>query len=229
MSEVIWYRDPVGFVRPDALTVFVPTPAMSPEEQLNAILRFSIYAAALVFLVRRTATPIVVATFVAALTWGLNEVRENSEAPRSGGGGGDIESRDAFSQPLDYGGHDDHGTLANRGNRGGYCTRPTLDNPFMNVLTSDSVTTPQRAEACDVASDNVQREMETYFSHNLYRDSDDPLDRRTSSRQFYTMPVTTIPGDQTAFARFLWGAGPTCKEGNGGRCAALNDNRHTLR
>jgi hypothetical protein len=101
--------------------------------------------------------------------------------------------------------------------------RPTLNNPFMNVLSTDSTLRPRRPRACDPTREDVQAEMESFFAHNLYRDSDDPLDRRTSSRQFYTMPVTTVPGDQSAFARFLYGSvGRTCKEGNGARCSALN-------
>jgi hypothetical protein len=39
------------------------------------------------------------------------------------------------------------------------------------------------------------------------------------------MPSTTIPNDQTAFAKWLYLSPPTCKEGNGAQCVANNYER----
>ena len=33
-------------------------------------------------------------------------------------------------------------------------------------------------------------------------------------RQFYTMPISSVPNDQTAFANWLYGTENTCKEGS---------------
>ena len=48
----------------------------------------------------------------------------------------------------------------------------------------------------------------------------DIYNNRNSQRQYYTMPNTQIPNDQTSFARWLYATPPSCKEGNGLQCAA---------
>jgi Family of unknown function (DUF5762) len=199
-GELIWYDDIRGFLSDDRLLKFVPEPSMSPDEQLNAAMRFALYLAAILMIARRSLTPVFIVVVVGALTWGMHDAQKRDQEKRKG-----------MLEALDM--------VETR--HAGVCTRPTLDNPFMNVLSSDPVKRPTRPRACDTTRSDIKKKMESLFAHNLYRDSDDPFDRNTSSRQFYTMPVTTIPGDQTAFATWLYGTGTTCKEGNGGRCAAL--------
>jgi hypothetical protein len=53
---------------------------------------------------------------------------------------------------------------------------------------------------------------------------DDLFNRNTSQRQFYTTPVTTIPNDQTGFARWLYKLPETCKE-NQSNCLKYEDIR----
>lgn len=89
------------------------------------------------------------------------------------------------------------------------CRRPTAHNPFMNPLVYDD---PKQPGACDVADPQVRRESKRHFESNLYRDVSDVFHRVASDRQYYTVPVTTTPNDQTRFARWLYDAGPTCKE-----------------
>jgi len=36
--------------------------------------------------------------------------------------------------------------------------------------------------------------------------------KSNSQRQYYQMPSTTIPNEQTSFAKWLYATGPTCKE-----------------
>jgi hypothetical protein len=202
-GELIWYQDPRHFLNDANFIKFVPDGSMNRIEQLNAIVRFALYLSVLMALVKRSMVPLFIVLFVAAVTWGMHESQLATE--RS--------NREGMAAVNDA-------TETDRWT-GKRCVRPTLHNPFMNVLSSDSVTRPQRPAACNIEKSDVQRDMERAFGHNLYRDSDDPLDRNTSSRQFYTMPVTTIPGDQTAFAKWLYHVGPTCKEGNGKRCVSL--------
>ena len=53
----------------------------------------------------------------------------------------------------------------------------------------------------------------------------DIFGKNNSQRQFYTMPVTTIPNNQTQFANWLYKTEPTCKENNGESCLRnLNEN-----
>ena len=58
------------------------------------------------------------------------------------------------------------------------------------------------------------------FGYNLYRDVGDLYGKNNSQRQYYTMPATTMPNDQTAFAKWCYNTGPTCKE-RGLYCAPI--------
>ena len=44
------------------------------------------------------------------------------------------------------------------------------------------------------------------------RDVGDLYGKSNDQRQYYTMPSTTIPNNQTSFAKWCYGVGPTCKE-----------------
>ena len=56
------------------------------------------------------------------------------------------------------------------------------------------------------------------FYDRIFRDVSDVYSTVAAERNFYTMPSTTIPNDQKAFAEFCYGTPPTCKEGNGYQC-----------
>jgi hypothetical protein len=106
-----------------------------------------------------------------------------------------------------------------RSNSGEVCKKPTRHNPFMNVAIPEISEFPNRPPACNPLEEGVKENVEDHFDHNLYRDVDDIYGKKTMSRQFYTMPSTTIPNDMTAFAHWLYDTGPTCKEGNGLACS----------
>ena len=92
---------------------------------------------------------------------------------------------------------------------GRQCREPVPDNPFMNPMPYDDPTLPG---ACDVEDPAVRRKMDAYFEQNLFRDVSDVFSSQASDRQYYTLPATTVPNDQTAVARWLYDIGPTCKE-----------------
>jgi len=200
-GERIWDEDPRGFVSNDNLIKFSPDRNMTDVERLNAIMRFVIYFSILIMVVRRSLVPVFIVLCAGSLTWGMNQSRVEDERRRR-----NVLERMHVADTR----------------HAGLCTKPTRRNPFMNVLPSELKDGPQRPRACDVSRSDVKRAMEGNFSHNLYRDADDPFQRNASSRQFYTVPVTTVPGDQTAFAKWLYGSGRTCKEGNGAQCSTMN-------
>jgi hypothetical protein len=98
------------------------------------------------------------------------------------------------------------------------CHRPTPNNPFMNILTSDYAHNPKRAKACDISNGNIKKKAQIFFDKNLYRDVGDVFHKNASDRNFITMPITTIPNDDGAFKNFLYSIKETCKEGNGQTC-----------
>jgi len=65
------------------------------------------------------------------------------------------------------------------------------DNPFMNITLADLM-------------DNT--------NHECIMDTETTNNTKQYGRQFYTMPSTTFPNDQTTFAKWLYEAPETCKE-----------------
>ena len=80
------------------------------------------------------------------------------------------------------------------------CSVPTLHNPFMNHLIHDEA---DKKPACEYTK-KTKTEIDSAFNTNLYQDLTDIYDKNNSQRQFYTMPVTTIPNNQKDFANWLY-------------------------
>jgi hypothetical protein len=96
------------------------------------------------------------------------------------------------------------------------CVMPTSDNPFMNFnYISDNYNRPPACKAFlynDSQSKKVKEEVEDKFNERLYRDVGDLYSKRNGQREFYSVPYNGIP-DQTSFAKWLYKwPGSTCKE-----------------
>jgi hypothetical protein len=219
-DERMWFQDPAGFLAGDRVARFLPQSDTSTPEQLNALLRGAVYFTLCAFLFRRNSLLLLVPLVVAALTYLIYTAsrappgfsfEEKSRRPRPSS------SRKAPAaaplHPADREGYrEGGGALRDGGGAARGCSAPTLDNPFMNVLLTDYADRPDREPACDLGLPRVDRRAQRYFDHNLYRDVDDVFGRNASSHQFYAMPNTQVPNDQTGFARWLYQTGPTCKE-----------------
>lgn len=106
-----------------------------------------------------------------------------------------------------------------KGGRGSMtCQMPTEDNPMGNVLLTDYVDNPDRAPACyyptvqKEVAENLDNTVEYYA--NRSRGPSPASQRKAFARQFISAPVTSIPGDQTAFAEWCYGKkfAPTCRD-----------------
>jgi hypothetical protein len=98
---------------------------------------------------------------------------------------------------------------------------PTRDNPMANVLLTDYVDLPDRPTAAWYPSVRTEVQQEWSEIH--------PFEKiRDAERNFYTMPVSTIPGDQTGFAEASFGKkfSPMCKDQGGSACDPDNFNFH---
>lgn len=106
----------------------------------------------------------------------------------------------------------------------GTCRRPTRDNPFMNPNTVDYNNGDQPI-ACNADDEDIKNEITDNYNLDLFRDVDDLFDVKNSQRQFYTVPNTQIPNDQTAFANWCYKTKDTCKV-NQERCLRYEDVRN---
>lgn len=195
--SVIWYKNPGAFLTDANITHFIPTKDDPLPEQLNAVMRFAIYFTIVVMILRRDINLLFVVFVVGAATYVINESNVHDESKKK-----------STMEHLDV----------TQEKNGEVCMKPTPDNPFMNVTPNQYRDFPNRPPACKMTNEQVRRKAEEYHNHNLYMDVGDVYGRVNASRQFYTMPSTTIPNDQTAFAEWLYKTGPTCKEGNGFQC-----------
>lgn len=170
---------------------------MSMVEKLNAITRFFIYLGVILALVTLNYKYVFFGIVACLLSVAINEF-ENQKNARA----------EKFLDENDLAIHDNK-----------VCARPTLDNPFMNpnrLEASSNSALP--AQACNTNKAGVQANVEANFDAKFFKDVNDVWGRNASQREFYTVPSTILGGDQAGFAKWLYGTGPTCKEGNGLSC-----------
>lgn len=193
--EKFWIYDPVFFITDFSNAAkFIPDKFMTFEEQLNATLRFAIYFSIIVFVIRNDHRVLFFAIFIALFTVIIHQHH--------------LSTKDLKKQVLEK-------LELKQDKNNGYCVESTPSNPFMNVSMEDYKTFPNRPKACNLQQRSVQRKVKQNFEEGLYRDVDDIFNKKASDRQYYTMPVTTIPNDQKAFANWLYSTnGKTCKERN---------------
>lgn len=191
MSDKFWFDDVnVLFENMDA---FYPSYDMTLVQKLNAIMRLSIYVGIILMLIGRNYLYLYIPIGIGIFTVFIYKMQKDN-----------IEKF-----------FEDYNTFAC--DKGKPCVKPSVENPFMNfnLITDDRY----RAPACK-SFDNkeIKEEIEDKFNYNLYRDVGDLYGKNNSQREFYTMPSTEVIPDQTAFAKWAFYQGGTCKE-DGIRCA----------
>jgi hypothetical protein len=119
--------------------------------------------------------------------------------------------------------------------------KPTPENPFCNPTLADIHATVPKKPAPppsdpqtkhDILSSAMQMVQDQHpdcpdIAQKLFGTSHDMLQWEQSLRSFYTVPSSTIPNDQAAFASFCYGSMASCKEGNAIACAKFLP-RHSL-
>lgn len=110
---------------------------------------------------------------------------------------------------------------------------PKPNNPFGNPLLTDFNNAENKKPAPPSYNKRINDKIVTqskqsildnnpeqpYITNKLFSGLDDNLAYEQSMRPFYSLPNTTIPNDQTAFADFCYGSMVSCKEGNAFACA----------
>ena len=196
VRERIWYEDPKTFFRPERFLNLLPDAVLPYDERLNRVVRFSMYVSILSYLVFqdiRSCYPLLLAlagTYLLRSADGSPAVGKEPYAGLEGGGPNETRRE---------------------------CTRPTKNNPFMNVTMDEYAKNPTRPAEC--AIQEVSKVIDERFNDTLFKDVDDVYQRSASIRNYHTLPSTTIPNAQEEFAEWCYGnASKTCKEGNGMAC-----------
>ena len=174
MSEPFWYSDPSVLFSKDTWYTFVPTPNMTVAQALNAVVRFSIYLATLLFLTTMDPWYIFIVPLVMGISIGLNAYFPRSKQMAEG-----------FVSSY----------------TGDMKTLPTADNPFMNPSLVDIHSNRERPPAAEVTSLEVRDKVNAAFTQtsNIYMDTTDVFDVVQAQRNFHTVPEDYHGG----FLKFL--------------------------
>lgn len=160
--------------------MFVPQPNMSVRESLNAVVRFSVYLAILLFATSRDPWYLVIIPAVMVITIFLH--RTFPEAKK-------IMSEGFASGPVVT------------GYTGAERTLPTPDNPFMNPGLTDILDNPDRPPAAEITTIGVRDKVNEAFAQtsNIYMDTTDLFNLIQSQRNFHAVPAD----DHEGFLKFL--------------------------
>jgi hypothetical protein len=201
---MIWYLDPVAtFLDPSLMSDFLPlvgNKGQSLDSRLNALMRLAIYFALVMILLNKHSSALFALLLASLVTYIVWSGAKSSE-----------EGGETFAD----------------GRHGESCRKPTLANPFMNPMPFDPPASPEFG-ACDIEDPIINEKIHDLFDDNLYREVSDVYQHVSSERQYYTVPVTTIPNDQVAFARWLYDTGPTCKDDQRRCSVRMNETLRSL-
>lgn len=201
-NDKLWFNDMGVLFRKDRLTEFFPTMDMTLEEQLNSVVRFSIYSGILLYLYNENYLMLYIPIVGFALTKVIYDVRKTNNT-----------NEKMLNEEVPDEKEEENNIIELDGKE---CIKPTKDNPFMNPNHTDNM--ENKVESCPSDNKGIREEMNEKFMNNLYQDVSDVFGRNTSSRQFYTMPNTQYPNNQHDFAKWLYGSTGQCKSVDLNKC-----------
>lgn len=186
-GDIFWTEDYKILFYKEKITEFFPTIQMTLIEKLNAIFRMSIYLSVLLYLLTGNYLYLYIMISVGLFTCFIYYTQKDN-----------VE--------LYFNSNEKQDQLVVT-----EAVTPNVDNPFMNI---NLITDNKEKDSAPPSWNNekIQEDIEDKFGYNLYRDVGDLYGKSNSQRQYYTMPSTTIPNNQTSFAKWCYSTGPTCKE-----------------
>ena len=195
LNDPFWVNDYKILFYNQRLTDFFPTINMTLIEKLNAIFRLSIYLSIILYLFTSNYLYFYIMIIVGLFTYFIFYNQKDNLELYFNSDKNDPENSIIKSD------------IDNKNNK----IKPTTENPFMNInLITDNKEKEEAPSSWN--NENMQKDIESKFGYNLYRDVGDLYGKSNSQREFYTMPSTTIPNNQTSFAKWCYSVGPTCKE-----------------
>jgi len=195
INDPFWIDDYKILFYKEKLTEFFPTIQMTLIEKLNAIFRMSVYISILLYLLTNNYLYLYIMIIIGIFTCFIYYTQKNN-----------IELY--FNSQKNSDQNRIQQTIIEENNTS---VVPTVENPFMNInlITDDK---EKKAPLPSWNNEKIQIDIEDKFGYNLYRDVGDLYGKSNSQREYYTMPSTTIPNNQTSFAKWCYSVGPTCKE-----------------
>ena len=178
-TEPFWYYEPNILFTQDTWSKFVPTADMPVSTALNAVVRFSVYLATLLFLSSMRPAYLLIIPLVMGVTVALNMMFPRARKIVESFGNGLVVS----------------------GYVGDMETRPSNDNPFMNPHLTDILDSPNMPPAADVTRKDIRNEVNAAFAKtsNIYMDTTDIFEMVQAQRNFHTVATD----DHAGLLKFL--------------------------
>ena len=178
-TEPFWYYEPNILFTQDTWSKFVPTADMPVSTALNAVVRFSVYLAILLFLSSMRPAYLLIIPLVMGVTVALNMMFPKARKIVESFGNGLVVS----------------------GYVGDMETRPSNDNPFMNPHLTDILDSPNMPPAADVTRKDIRNEVNAAFAKtsNIYMDTTDIFEMVQAQRNFHTVATD----DHAGLLKFL--------------------------
>ena len=217
MNNDFWLENPSILLEKNKIFEFWPKEHYNMAEKLNAITRSIIVLTTLGYLSTKSFNILVSGIVTLVVIVALYKTKANEAKFKEGLRSmnslkEDIEKTNAFKESSDK------EASRNLSKMAALLTKPSSDNPYMNYMMTDYIDKPNKKPALPLFNNKVKRQTDKAAIKNLdsrlFRNLGDAMDYDTFSRNFHTMPNTTNPNDQRAFAEFCYGNMRSCKEGD---------------
>jgi len=232
MTTTFWSNDPTILFNKDSVFQIWPTTTMTYEAKLNAITRLVIIMTILGYIATMSMNMILVGFTTIVVIFALYKLRkpkvtrDTLNGSKEGFSGIDIKNQEAKIITPD--------TLQT------YLksdfTPVNKKNPLGNVLLTEIMDNPTRKPAPPSFNTEVYEDINVSTkkmvqslnpgikntNKQLYGDLGEQFEFDQSQWSFYSTPNTKIPNDQGAFANYLYGDMPSCRDGNAFAC--IQDN-----
>ena len=233
MTTTFWSNDLSILLNKDYITELWPTSNMTYEEKLNAITRLVILLSILGYIFTMSTNIILIGFLMIAVIFLLYRMQKRKLTKEI------LNSKEGFSG-INNSNSNSEGTILTPDTLQCYLksdfTNVNKKNPLGNVLLTEIVDNPNRKPAppsfnTEVYEDinvNTKKMVQSInpgiknTNKQLYGDLGEQFEFDQSQRSFYSTPNTKIPNDQGAFANYLYGDMPSCRDGDAFAC--IQDN-----
>ena len=222
MVSTFWLNNPSILLNKEYILELWPSVSMSFEENLNAISRIIILLTILGFLATKSINIII----IGAITIIIIVILYNTRKPKL------VRTNEGFNNSNIV--IDSPKTLQKFLNSEFVETNQT--NPLSNVLLTDIGDNPTRKAAppsfntqvYENINNNTKKMIQTLnpgiknTDKQLFGDLGEKFEFDQSMSRFYSTPNTKIANDQGAFAEYLYGDMPSCRNGDAFACVQDN-------
>jgi len=234
-----WYDDPTILLNKDSILYIWPTVTMTPQEKLNAMTRLILLLTLIGLFFTRNIFILLVGMITIAVLCFLFKNKGYSSEGKSN------TKKEGFTSKGENGKGGNGEGENGKGENGGMNLDTYIksdyevghkNNPFGNVLLTQIKDKPERKSAPPSFNVDVQNDITKSVkkmvqklnpgikntNKQLFGDLGETFNLDQSNRNFFSTANTRIPNDQGAFANFLYGNMPSCKDGDPFACVQDN-------